>query len=156
MEGVVAAITVLAAGLVVHHHLLHPIVQKLVCRFKAKPDTPDFKWFESEAAETAYPHISVMMPAYNEAEHIIAKLETLAALIYPSHKMDITLVCDGCTDNTAALARGLLDERGRLGGFAFNLVEHQGNAGKLARLNQTIPALQGEIVVLTDDDQRIN
>ncbi len=56
------------------------------------------------------PSITVLMPAYNEAQWVAEKLRNLAALDYPQDKLEVVLACDGCTDNTADIARATAQE----------------------------------------------
>jgi glycosyltransferase involved in cell wall biosynthesis len=49
--------------------------------------------------------ISIIIPAYNEAGVIARTLAALTEAALPS-ELDIVVVCNGCTDNTAELARG--------------------------------------------------
>ena len=51
--------------------------------------------------------ISVVIPAYNEEKYIGECLEALIAQTYPRTAFEIIVVDNNCTDNTAAIARGL-------------------------------------------------
>lgn len=95
------------------------------------------------------PDITVVMPAYNEAAHIAAKLRNLAAIDYPADRLHVIVACDGCTDDTVAIARATLAEAGcaHLDG---TVVDHTRNRGKVAVLNGTIAMVKTEVVVLTD------
>ncbi len=50
-------------------------------------------------------HVSILIAAWNEADVIEQRITNLAALQYPAAHMSIYIGTDGCTDNTAALAR---------------------------------------------------
>jgi cellulose synthase/poly-beta-1,6-N-acetylglucosamine synthase-like glycosyltransferase len=94
------------------------------------------------------PAVSIVIPAHNESRVIAAKIENTVTLDYPSEKIEVVVVSDGSTDGTAEVARTAidrLDARGRV-----RVVEHEVNRGKVAVMNDVVPTLAGEIVVLTD------
>ena len=49
--------------------------------------------------------VAIVMPAYNEARWIAAKIQNLAGQEYPAGQLQVLIGCDGCTDNTAEAAR---------------------------------------------------
>jgi poly-beta-1,6-N-acetyl-D-glucosamine synthase len=51
------------------------------------------------------PTVSVVVPAHNEGKIILKTLESLHASNYPKNKMEIIIVDDGSTDNTADIVR---------------------------------------------------
>jgi cellulose synthase/poly-beta-1,6-N-acetylglucosamine synthase-like glycosyltransferase len=87
----------------------------------------------------AYPTVSVVIPAFNEAAVIAAKIENTKALTYPS-PLEIIVVADGSDDSTEAVAR----EAG-----TRTLYEPE-RRGKSAALNRGVAVASGEVVVLTD------
>jgi cellulose synthase/poly-beta-1,6-N-acetylglucosamine synthase-like glycosyltransferase len=87
------------------------------------------------------PFVSLLIPAYNEARVIERKIENSLALDYPADRMEIVVVSDGSTDETAEIAR----RSGRV-----RLIALLKNRGKMAALNAAVPELRGEIVVFSD------
>jgi len=85
------------------------------------------------------PTVSILVPAYNEADVIEAKIRNFSALDYPQEKLELVIASDGSTDSTAAIAQRLSDPT-RIRTFAY---EH--NRGKIAVINETIPRVRGEI-----------
>ncbi len=83
--------------------------------------------------------ISVLIPAYNEAERIGA---TLAAVRSFLHDGEIIVVDDGSSDNTAQIA----DASGA------TCVFRQPNRGKGAALQAALALSQGDIILLLDAD----
>lgn len=134
------AATTGALGLIVHHHALYPLLLRLVGRRRAAP---------APLAGEDVPGIAIVMPAHNEARHIASKLRNLAALDYPSARLRVIVLCDGCTDGTASLARAVLAEPD-CAHLDAEIVEHAENAGKVARLNEGVARADRDIVVLTD------
>ena len=61
------------------------------------------------AARTATCTVTVFIPAHNEAASIGATLRSLREQNYPPS--NVIVVCDNCTDDTAAIAQRILDHR---------------------------------------------
>ncbi len=89
------------------------------------------------------PDVSVVIPAYNEAAGIAATVRSMAASSYRG-RLEIIVVDDGSSDDTAAIARGL--------GIPFVRVITQANSGKPGALNRGIAEARSEILVLVDGD----
>ena len=87
------------------------------------------------------PLVSLLIPAYNEARVIARKIENSLALDYPSDRIEIVVVSDGSSDNTADIAR--LNRGVRVIALPIN-------RGKVAALNAAVPELRGDIVVFSD------
>ena len=81
--------------------------------------------------------ISVLIPAYNEAERIADTIRAVRSLPYP---LEIIVVDDGSTDSTAEKAAGA------------DFVHRQRNGGKGKALNEALRLAQGEILLLLDAD----
>lgn len=98
---------------------------------------------EREAAEPL-PPVSVIVPAYNEAEGLADCLDSLLATTYPEDRLEVVVVDDGSTDATPDVA-----ERYRERGVT---VLHKVNGGKHSALNYGLLAATGEIIVTVDAD----
>lgn len=94
------------------------------------------------------PPVSLLVPAYNEAAVIAAKIENAGQLDYPPDRLEIVIASDGSRDETAAVARATI-ERLSLGNRA-SVFDYSVNRGKIAVLNESVPRLRGEIVVFSD------
>lgn len=88
--------------------------------------------------------VSVLVAVHNGARWMAAKLDTLQALDYPPERVEIWILNDGSTDETAAIvqARQAEDPRIRL------VTVPKG--GKAAALNAGLAAATGEILFFTD------
>src|SRR6188472_3791981 len=75
--------------LIIYTYLGYPLLVALWAR--ARPCTinirPDFE-----------PTVSVCMTVHNGGAYLQQKLDSLAALDYPPHKLEILVYSDGCTD----------------------------------------------------------
>jgi poly-beta-1,6-N-acetyl-D-glucosamine synthase len=94
------------------------------------------------------PQISILVIAHNEEANIRSKIENLLALDYPRERCEIVIASDASSDQTVARAQEYQSRGVRVVSFK----EHR---GKPAVLNEMIPRLSGEIVVLMDARQRI-
>jgi biofilm PGA synthesis N-glycosyltransferase PgaC len=94
------------------------------------------------------PFVSIVVAAYCEESVIEGTLASLLALDYPSY--EIVVVDDGSPDRTAELVRRHLDDRDA----RVRLLEKRANEGKAMALNDAIPVVRGEIVVIIDADIR--
>ncbi len=90
------------------------------------------------------PFISILVAAYNEADVIGEKIRNFQLLDYPAKKVEIAIANDGSWDETADIVRGFLSDS------RVRLFDYPVNRGKMTALNDTVPELRGEIVVLTD------
>jgi len=102
------------------------------------------RWHRSEPIA---PLVTVVVLAHNEAETIAGRIRNLVALDYPADCLDIVIASDGSTDATVARARSQADSRVAVRSFSSR-------RGKAAVLNDVIPSVRGEIVVLADARQR--
>lgn len=141
IEQAVSAVTISSLALNAWHHVGWPSALKLLSR-RANARS------ESMAPELL-PSMTLVMPAFNEADHIAAKLYNIAKLDYPRDRLTVMVACDGCSDATAAIARAVLAEP-ELAGLRGIVVEYHRNRGKVAILNGTLAMITSEIVALTD------
>jgi cellulose synthase/poly-beta-1,6-N-acetylglucosamine synthase-like glycosyltransferase/peptidoglycan/xylan/chitin deacetylase (PgdA/CDA1 family) len=96
-----------------------------------------------EADRRYLPDVSIVIPAYNEAAGIVATVRSMAVSSYRG-RIEIIVVDDGSSDDTAAMVRSLR--------IPFVRVIRQANAGKPGALNRGIAAARSEILVLVDGD----
>lgn len=95
------------------------------------------------------PAISVLVPAYREAETLPGTLRALQAVDYPD--VEIVVVDDGSGDATPAVVRAV-----RAGDPRVRLVRKEANEGKAMAMNDAIPVCRGELIVVVDADARID
>ncbi len=143
IENATAVVTMGALTLNAWHHVGWPVAMKAVSRLLPAPAPV------SPLADDALPAITVVMPAYNEAAHIAAKIRNLASQDYPADRLTVLIACDGCTDAPVAIARDTLAEAA-CAHLNATVIDHSRNRGKVAVLNGTIAVVQTEVVVLTD------
>ncbi len=127
----------LSSAAVIHHHVTYPLSLSLAKPGKNLPKVASYT-----------PSVTVIIPAYQEADVIAAKIKNLAGIDYPAAELIIEIHCDGCTDGTETIARSAIED------FAadrqINVIVHCENRGKIAVINEAIGAATSGIVILTD------
>lgn len=92
----------------------------------------------------AAPLVSAIVPTYNGAEHLAETIRSILAQDHPA--VEVLVVVDGSTDDTAAV----------LAGFGDRIeVLTQPNRGQSAAVNAGLAAARGEYLVLISDDDPI-
>jgi cellulose synthase/poly-beta-1,6-N-acetylglucosamine synthase-like glycosyltransferase len=93
--------------------------------------------------------VSIIVTAYNEEKGILAKLENLLTLDYPSELVDIIVASDASGDATDRLVQGC-------GSTRVQLLRIEGRQGKTACQNAAAAQARGEILVFTDATTRLD
>jgi glycosyltransferase involved in cell wall biosynthesis len=93
------------------------------------------------------PHLSIVIPAYNEEDRLGASLPLIEAYLR-EHRLDaeILVVDDGSSDDTASMAAGFL--RGGPG----RVLRQPENLGKGAAVRHGVLEAEGRWVLMTDAD----
>src|SRR5438105_15886833 len=88
------------------------------------------------------PEVSIIVPTHNRAALLEAHLRALAAQTYPRQSSEWIVVCDGCRDDSASVAR----EAG-----ADRVIELDGEGAAAAR-NAGLADASAPLVAFLDDD----
>jgi len=94
------------------------------------------------------PSVSAILTVHNGADALARKLDNLLAQDYPPGRLDIVVACDGCSDDSATIARGYA-ARG------VTVLEFAQRRGKAACLNDAVAAATGELLLMVDVRQRL-
>jgi cellulose synthase/poly-beta-1,6-N-acetylglucosamine synthase-like glycosyltransferase len=99
-----------------------------------------------------FPSVSICIPAYNEEKNIEETLNSVLQLDYPKDKIEIIVVNDGSTDNTANIVKNIIknDREGRI------RLLNQKNRGKAAAMNHGLSIAIGEFFVSLDADSTVS
>jgi cellulose synthase/poly-beta-1,6-N-acetylglucosamine synthase-like glycosyltransferase len=92
------------------------------------------------------PTVSILIAAHNEERFIRRKLESVLALNYPPHLLQILVGCDGCTDATEAAVRDYA-------WAGIRLVSLPHRCGKAATINRMLELATGEVILFGDARQ---
>ena len=95
------------------------------------------------------PTVTVIVPTYNEAKFVEAKLDDIAKQSYPKELMEVIVVDSASSDGTAQIARRWAAEHPQV---KLLVVEEPERRGKAHALNAALKAARGEVVVITDAD----
>ncbi len=91
-----------------------------------------------------YKHLSVIVPAYNEASTIEASLRRALEADLPIER-EVIVVDDGSTDGTAEIVAAIDDPQVRL-------IRQSGNRGKGAAVRRGFKEATGDLIVIHDAD----
>jgi biofilm PGA synthesis N-glycosyltransferase PgaC len=98
-------------------------------------------------SDVELPTISILIAAYNEEALIEHKIENTLTLDYPKEKLQIIIVTDGSTDQTAVKVSRFLD--------VHHLHTYE-RAGKMAAIKRAMPFVKGEVILFTDANTFLN
>ena len=145
--------------LIMYHHLVYPIILLEILKRHPTP-LPRVKEREGPVTDPERSRevtqdnvenlsICILVPAFNEAAVLADKIRNVACLDYPANKLRLIIACDGCSDNSANIARqtALEIENSAL---TIDVLEFEENRGKVALLNTLIPQIESDIVALSD------
>lgn len=89
------------------------------------------------------PTVTVLIPAYNEADCIATTLNRLIEQDYPRERLQIVVVSDASDDGTDEIVQRHAD-------FNVELIRVESRGGKANALNVAVPQTRGEIIVFCD------
>ncbi|HRI03676.1 MAG TPA: glycosyltransferase family 2 protein [Pyrinomonadaceae bacterium] len=96
------------------------------------------------------PSVSIVIPAFNESERIVAPLRTILEFVEAGETAyEVIVVDDGSSDDTSEVARRIFAERP---GVATNVIRYEKNRGKGFAVNTGLQAATADIAVFTDAD----
>lgn len=98
------------------------------------------------AEATSTPTISLVIPTHNRRQSLGTVLEALASQTIPASQFEVVLICDGCTDGSAEMARALHLP------YHLRVLEQTPNQGPAAARNLGVSAARAALIVFIDDD----
>lgn len=128
------------AGLV-YTYVGYPIAIGILARLRGRrpAGVPD---------EAPVPAISVILPLHDAARFLPPKIESLLALDYPRDKLEILVYCDGCRDDSEAVARRLAESPAAAG--RIRVVAEADQRGKPTGINVLASLATGDLLLLND------
>jgi len=93
-------------------------------------------------AKKFFPRTSLIIPAHNESAVLPKTLEKIFSSNYPKNILEVIVVDDGSTDDTAKIAKR----------FGVKLIKNKENLGKCKALNVGIKNASNDIIITTDAD----
>ncbi len=116
-------------------YLGYPLIVALLVKIRKQQPTVDKK--------TIYPHVTIIIAAYNEEDCIATTLENKISLDYPNEKLQIIVISDESEDQTDSIVESFTDR-------GVTLLRQSPRAGKTSALNLAVPHARGEIIVFSD------
>ncbi len=127
-----------AAVMLAYTYLGYPLLISVSARLGGRP----------HRKAVLNPGVSILVVVHNEASRIRQRIENLLALDYDTSRLEIVIASDASNDATVELTAGYREE-------GVRVVTFDQHRGKPAVLNDLVPHLKGEIVVLMDVRQRV-
>jgi glycosyltransferase involved in cell wall biosynthesis len=92
---------------------------------------------------SAFPLVSVLMPAYNHAPYARAAAESVLGQAYEN--LELIVIDDASTDETWSVLQSIKDDR-------LRLVKHDTNRGAHATLNEALRLARGTFIAIINSD----
>jgi glycosyltransferase involved in cell wall biosynthesis len=137
--GLAAATFWSAFGVVAYTYVGYPVMLWILSRGRRRPAPVPM-------TDAELPQITIVVVVYNEEQRIRRRIENLVNSNYPADKRDIVIASDGSTDLTVDIARA--------SDASVRVLDFKNRRGKAAVLNDILPRLTTDIIVLTDARQR--
>jgi cellulose synthase/poly-beta-1,6-N-acetylglucosamine synthase-like glycosyltransferase len=135
---VLEALFWISVALIVYAQAGYPLVLWLLTRLRRRPT------LEHPRELQELPSVSLIIPAYDEAEVIAGKVANTLALDYPRDRLQLIVASDGSSDGTPQIARD----------SGADLVIDLPRAGKIPTQNTAVKRAKGEILAFSDANSR--
>ena len=135
-EKLAVVLTLTSFGLLLYTYVGYPALLWLLNRFMPQAD-------DRRSEPTEWPHVSILLSAYNEERVIAERMQNFLHLVYPRERLEILVGSDGSTDRTCEIVETYQ-------ACGIRLVKFGRRRGKACVLNDLVSQARGEIVVLTD------
>ena len=89
--------------------------------------------------------VTLVIPAHNEEDVIAEKIENVLNFNFPQNRLQIIIVDDGSSDNTASIVKDYL-------GHGIQFLSNNPRQGKVAALNLSMQHALGDIFIISDAD----
>lgn len=151
-ETILIAATLTSVFLIVYHHIGYPLILRMIYKRRRRTDAKllvTARHYETSGADGELPSVCIIVPAFNEVRWIAEKIRNLAVLDYPQSRFSVMIACDGCTDDTAEIARATAAET-LCTDLNIDIIEFEDNRGKVALVNELLDLTDADVVALTD------
>jgi poly-beta-1,6-N-acetyl-D-glucosamine synthase len=125
----------ISALMIVYVYAGYPLFITLFAQLRRRTD----QW------QPIVPTVTLLFAAHNEEKVISQKLENSLALNYPRERLQILVVDDGSTDQTAAIVKAYQNQ-------GVKLIHDPNRRGKLSAINSAITFAANEIILFSDSD----
>ena len=104
---------------------------------------------DTEAENTDYPSVTILVPVFNEQNTVDKTIQSLLKLNYPEEKLRIMIVDDGSKDNTWEIVK-------KYNNHPQILLHQKENGGKYTALNYGIANCGTEMIGCLDADSEVD
>jgi cellulose synthase/poly-beta-1,6-N-acetylglucosamine synthase-like glycosyltransferase len=134
-----------SVGVVLYTFVIYPLLLVLLASLSQFWSDLRFAYGRDNRRRIAVgePKVSLVIAAHNEEAVIGEKMRNSAVLDYPKDRLQILVGCDGCSDNTAELARASML-------WNLKVIDYGNRSGKPAMLNKLVPEADGDILLFSD------
>lgn len=129
--------------LIFYPYIIYPVILLLITRFKTRLSNI------KENNNPYYPHLTLLISAYNEEKIINDKILNSLTLDYPADKLQILIADDGSTDNTGKIIKQYQNKK-------IEYFRSKNNQGKTNLQNEAVKLAKGEIIVFSDANAMYN
>lgn len=136
----------ICAVLILYVYIMYPLSLWFICSIRRTE--------KIQTSSNAYqPSVSVIISARNEARNIEQRIRNFIEQSYPLHKMELIVVSDGSTDETAAIVRSMAIAEDSASLQRIAVIELPDSRGKPHALNLASSRAQNDILVMADARQ---
>lgn len=131
--------------------LLYPIVMStlwIVGSLFNKFNT--FLLKQPQTDDIHYPHLSILLPCFNEAATIEQTVKSIAEIDYPD--FELVMIDDCSTDDTLLK---MMDLQEKYTHFPIHIIKKKQNGGKARGLNDAIQTVDSEFLLVMDSDSSV-
>lgn len=131
----------LSLGILFYTYIGYGLIIFLLTRFKATQKK------DHTISSGSLPQVTILIAAYNEEEVLNDKIRNTLELDYPADLLEIMVITDGSTDNSAALLR------------EFPRIRHlhqPERRGKTAAINRAMPYINSPVIIFSDANTLLN
>lgn len=108
---------------------------------------------KKKSSKSRYPLFSVVIPAHNEGNTVLRSLTSVVQSNYPKDRLEVIVMDDGSTDNTAAIIKKYIKENPKAN---IRLIR-QKNTGKATALNNGMRKYAtGSLIMCLDADSALD
>ena len=151
LSGIILLINAMVANLILYVSLFVSVffeVFLLITYFEIREEIK-FERAHAGKDNTDFPSVSIIVPSFNEGETVRATIDSLLALDYPQHLLNLILVDDGSSDNTLEI---LNSYKGNPQVQIFS----KKNGGKHTALNLALEHVTTDLVGCLDADSFVD
>lgn len=143
----VIALFWLSLTLIGYAYLCYPVLLYLRGTSDRKPIAKSAGHLES---------VSVVVAARNEGDRIAERVRNLLQQDYPTDLLEIVVVSDGSSDDTAAIVRRMIQMNDTGAKGRVTILEYSPPAGKPTALNAGVQAATGSVILFADARQHFD